>query len=69
MQLNAHIEQGIVAEWMAVAPELLRKGISAQKNFETNRQSYQSGRKAPVLQGGDIRPAKAGSFVAQRIAG
>jgi hypothetical protein len=30
---------------------------------------YQSGRKAPVLQGGDIRPVKAGSFVAQRIAG
>jgi len=30
---------------------------------------YQSGRKAPVLQGGDIRRVKAGSFVAQRIAG
>jgi hypothetical protein len=30
---------------------------------------YQSGRKAPVLQGGDIRPVKAGSFAAQRIAG
>jgi hypothetical protein len=30
---------------------------------------YQSGRKAPILQGGDIRPVKAGSFVAQRIAG
>jgi putative hydrolase of the HAD superfamily len=29
---------------------------------------YQSGRKAPVLQGGDIRRVKAGSFVAQRIA-
>jgi hypothetical protein len=32
-------------------------------------ESYQSGRKAPVLQDGDIRPVKAGSFVAQRIAG
>jgi hypothetical protein len=30
VQLNAHIEQGIVAEWMAVVPELLRIGISAQ---------------------------------------
>jgi hypothetical protein len=30
---------------------------------------YHSGRKAPVLQGGDIRPVKAGSFVAQGIAG
>jgi hypothetical protein len=28
---------------------------------------YQSGRKAPVLQGGDIRPVKAGSFVAVHL--
>jgi hypothetical protein len=31
VQLNAHIEQGIVVEWMAAVPELVRIGISAQK--------------------------------------
>src|SRR5580692_11509100 len=33
VQLNAHIEQGTVAEWMAVVRELLRIGISAQQEL------------------------------------
>ena len=43
VQLNAHIEQGIVVEWMAAVPELVRIGISAQKQLPTgepNRQSH-----------------------------
>jgi hypothetical protein len=41
---------------------------TSEKPISGGFATYQSGRKAPVLQGGDIRRVKAGSFVAQRIA-
>jgi hypothetical protein len=65
VQMGLLFVKRVIVAWRTPVPRT--QTAEHMRVREETRKYYQSRRKAPILQGGDIRPVKTGSFVAQSI--